>query len=170
MTYIFVSYCSDDTAYATQLAEHLMTNGFDVWLDDRSDENINLVEKVQQSAAVLFIMTTKGGESKWVQRELAAAVQRSKPYYPLLLEGRPWILLRGAPFTDVKNAVLPSEEFLKNLVLHLPQKLVKGVNRAPQKHEALPIPNASVTTMARPEGFKELALLFAKSTQHEEKE
>jgi hypothetical protein len=172
MTYIFISYARENEAYANKLGDFLMTAGFDIWLDDRTDETVNLVEVVQKSAAVLFLMTTKGGESRWMQRELAAAVQKSKPYYPLLLEGRPWTLLRGTPFTDVHEEKMPPQPFVEQLAQHLPQKPAKGVNLAPRKGSPI-IPNGvdrSVTTMARPEGFKELAdLLLRSKLDREEK-
>lgn len=165
MTYIFISYHLENETYAQKLGDFLMSEGFDIWLDDRTDESVNLVDCVQNSAAVLFLMTTKGGESRWMQRELAAAVQKSKPYYPLLLEGRPWTLLRGTPFTDLHDGSLPSSAFIDQLAVHIPQKPARGVNRAPQKEVLFPPTpeDASVTTMARPDGFKELADLLIRS-------
>lgn len=160
MSYIFISYSHDNETYAADLASHLMMLGFDVWFDDRNDETTNIVEVVQNSAAVLFVMSSKGGESRWVQRELAAAVQKSKPYYPLLLEGRPWTLLRGSPYTDVKDGKLPGKELTEKLANHLSKKPSRGVNRAPQQGAFSAEDNPSVTTMARPSGFRELAILL----------
>lgn len=165
MTYIFISYNRENEIYAQKLGSFLMDEGFDIWLDDRTEESFNIVDCVQNSAAVLFLMTSKGAESRWVQRELAAAVQKSKPYYPLLLEGRPWTLLRGTPFTDLHDGRLPSAAFINQLVIHVPQKPSRGVNLAPQKEVIFPrMPeDSSVTTMARPDGFRELADLLIRS-------
>ena len=54
-------------------------------------------------------------KSKWVQSEVARADRKKKPFFPLLLQGEPWLMIEAAQYVDVKKGSLPTERFYKRL-------------------------------------------------------
>jgi hypothetical protein len=108
MSHIFISYSHKDTGYAHQFAKALQQDGFDVWIDSRLDYGSQWPQEVQKQldacAAFIVIMTPRSFASEWVQSELQRAKRKSKPIFPLLLEGdEPWLSIESTQFYDVRG-------------------------------------------------------------------
>src|SRR5437762_3143565 len=105
--HIFISYSKKQRQYARMLADHLLENGFDVWIDDRieyGDEWWDVIDKaISDCAAVVVIMTPDSKNSKWVKREVMLAEERNKPTFPLLLQGENWSLYITTQYIDVRH-------------------------------------------------------------------
>lgn len=61
MSHVFISYAHKDQVYARKLADHLLANGFDVWIDDRIDFGSNwereIFKAIDGCDAIIVIMT-----------------------------------------------------------------------------------------------------------------
>jgi formylglycine-generating enzyme required for sulfatase activity len=61
-------------------------------------------------------MTPRAFASEWVQNELQRARRKSKPVFPILLEGdEPWLSVESRQFYDVRGGELPDERFYSAL-------------------------------------------------------
>ena len=74
MAHVFISYHKNSSRdYARKLADFLIANGFDVWIDDRIDYGNNweqlIFKAVEQAASVIVIMTPGSYQIRWVQAE-----------------------------------------------------------------------------------------------------
>ena len=118
MPHLFISYSHLDRDYAHALAEALK-NEFTVWIDDRIDFGETwprvIQEKLDAAAAVIVIMTPRAYESRWVQNELARALRKEKPIFPLLLEGEPWLSVESTHYANVTGGRLPPADFRSRL-------------------------------------------------------
>src|SRR5688500_10094368 len=120
MGHIFISYSHKDTTYAHGLADHLKTTGFDIWMDERLDYGSQWPFEIQKQLdscdAFILIMTPRSFASDWVQSELQRARRKSKPIFPMLLEGdEPWLSVESTQYYDVRGEVLPDPEFYADL-------------------------------------------------------
>lgn len=116
MGHIFISYSHKDTTYAHGLADHLKSKGFDIWIDERLDYGSQWPHEIQRQLdscdAFLLIMTPRSFASDWVQSELQRAKRKSKPIFPLLLEGNePWLSVESTQYYDVHGGVYPDTKF-----------------------------------------------------------
>lgn len=120
MGHIFISYNHKDAEYARKLANALRGKGFDIWIDAAieygSEWPLELQEHLDACEALVVIMTPASYASKWVQNELNRAMRKSKPVFPLLLDGdEPWLSVEATQYTDVRGGKLPSEDFYQLL-------------------------------------------------------
>jgi len=88
---IFISYSSADKKIATCIADDLVDEGFNVWLDrfsiEVSDEWPSEIEKGIDNAGVFLVLWSKNAkESKWVSREIARADRQNITIVPLILD------------------------------------------------------------------------------------
>ena len=135
MGHIFISYSRTDAEYARRLADILQSKGFETWIDARLEYGSHwpqeLQEQLDSCEAFIVIMTPRAFASEWVQSELQRARRKSKPVFPLLLEGdEPWLSVESTQFYDVRGGELPDERFYSALrgVLALPQTPVQPVS------------------------------------------
>ncbi len=121
MAHVFISYHKDSSrAYARQLADHLIAQGFDVWIDDRIDfgsewERAIFDDGLDRAAAVIVIMTKGAWESRWVRREREYAEFKRLPIIPLRAEDYIFPPYMATQFVDVRGWVLPADNFLASL-------------------------------------------------------
>jgi hypothetical protein len=120
MGHIFISYSHRDTDYANQLTEMLRASGFNVWIDTRLNYGAKWPRELQTQLdtcdAFILIMTAQSFESDWVQSELMRAKRKSKPIFPLLLEGdEPWLSVETIQFYDVHGGKLLDNRFFSSL-------------------------------------------------------
>jgi len=78
---VFISYSHADAAFANKLAAHLVKNNAHVWIDswelNVGDSILAHVQKaIQESSALLIILSKVSVESAWVKKELNAALMR----------------------------------------------------------------------------------------------
>ena len=121
MAHVFISYHKDSSrAYARQLADHLIAQGFDVWIDDRIDfgsewERAIFEDGLDRAAAVIVVMTKGAWESRWVRREREYAEYKQLPIIPMRAEDYIFPPYMATQFVDVRGWVLPPDSFLDTL-------------------------------------------------------
>lgn len=129
MGYIFISYSHKDKAYVHRLQNSLRSEGFDVWIDDRIDYGTEWPKVIQRHLdecdAFIVVVSENAYESKWVQNEVARAGRKKKPFFPLLLDGDPWLSVESTQYVDVTNGSLPDERFYQQLSLVVPRRKVE---------------------------------------------
>jgi formylglycine-generating enzyme required for sulfatase activity len=135
MAHVFISYSKQNKDYARKLADHLISQGFDVWIDDQiepSDEWFKrIVKGIRECDAFLVIMSKESGTSRWVEREVMLADELQKPMFPVLLNGdlhtcELWALFIGKQYEDVRGDQLPADRFYAKLALSAPRKTVNS--------------------------------------------
>ena len=148
MAHVFISYHKNSSRdYARKLADFLIANGFDVWIDDRIDYGNNweqlIFKAVEQAAAVIVIMTPGSYQSRWVQAERLYAEKNNKPVFPVLLEGDIFPAYLAFQTADVRDGQVPPEDFLHDLE-------VSGVQRssAPGRNVAAQVPKPEAAPKA----------------------
>lgn len=143
MAHVFISYAHSDGVYARKLADHLLANGFDVWIDDRIDFGSRWIRSIftaiDDCAAFIVIMTPRAFEREWVENERLYARKRGKIVFPLLLEGEAFPDLGATQYYDVSGGKLPERAFLERLAKFAPRRATGGqdVAAAPQQQAKL---------------------------------
>jgi hypothetical protein len=117
---IFISYSRKDREYVLKLTDELENAGLPTWIDDRIDYGKQwprvIQKQLDESDAVIVIMTHHSYQSDWVQNELSRAKRKRIPIYPLLLEGsEPWLAVESTQFIDVRGGKLPPDSFYRQL-------------------------------------------------------
>jgi hypothetical protein len=119
MTHIFISYSHKDTEYARRLQEALIQEGFEVWIDDRIEYGdewpIVIQERLDACDVFILIASENSYRSKWVHKEVTRAQRTEKPFFPLLLDGHPWLTIESTQYVDVRDRSLPTEKFYNKL-------------------------------------------------------
>lgn len=132
MPHIFISYSKQDRNYARQLADHLLSLGFDVWIDDRidfgEDWELAIFDAIDQCAAFIVVMTPDSYASKWVRRECHHAEKRKKSEFPILLKGEEFPRYGLNQYVDVRSGILPPDDFYNRLAKSAPRKSAPGLN------------------------------------------
>ena len=88
---VFISYHHGSAEFAGRLIEDLATAGHTSWIDTEAikggDEWINaIVTGLNNSYALIVIVTTEALQSHWVRKEILFAIQKKKLVIPLLIE------------------------------------------------------------------------------------
>ncbi|MDX1993483.1 MAG: SUMF1/EgtB/PvdO family nonheme iron enzyme [bacterium] len=135
MSHVFISYSKLNWDYARSLADRLLAEGFDVWIDDRIDYGEDwwrmIVRAIRTCAAFTVVMTPEADGSRWVQREVTLADELGKPAYPLLLKGdildsENWTMFVRTQYVDVRDGHLPPTDFYNRLAHSVPRKETQG--------------------------------------------
>ena len=119
MGHIFISYSHKDKDYVHRLQDALQAEGFEVWIDDRIDYGdewpMVIQDRLDACDAFILVATEDSYKSKWVQKEVTRAQRINKPFFPLLLNGNPWLSIESTQYADVRDKSLPPEKFYKRL-------------------------------------------------------
>lgn len=117
--HVFISYSRTDQPYARKLADHINTHELIAWIDDQIDYGERwfreITKAIQDSAAVVVIMTPDAENSTWVEREILIAQRENKPILPLLLKGRGFAMFINIQYVDASGEVLPGDDFFTRL-------------------------------------------------------
>jgi hypothetical protein len=117
--HVFISYAREDQRYVRKLEFRLRKRGFKTWMDEHIDSgdrwSRTIVQAIQDSAALVVVMTPDAWDSEWVEKEILLAQQEEKPIFPLLLRGQVLPILIDTQYDDVTNRKLPAEEFYERL-------------------------------------------------------
>jgi len=117
--HIFISYSRTDTEYAFRLADAIRAKGLEVWIDDRINPSDSwwhtIVSAIETCSAFIVIMTPSAEESRWVYRETLLADRKSKPAFPILLDGDIFPLYIGTQCVTVTPESLPPEGYFEGL-------------------------------------------------------
>ena len=128
MGHIFISYSRKDEEYVTKLVESLENEGFEVWIDrelltgDTWTQVIN--HKIDTCDAFVIVMTDESQKSNWVRREVLYAIQEGKKIFPLLLQGKLWMLLQDFNYFKVTNGLIPDRKFFNDMERFVPRSEV----------------------------------------------
>lgn len=119
MRYIFVSYSHKDKEYVHKLAEDLQSHGFEIWIDDRIDYGTQwplvIETAIDNCDSFILVASENSHVSEWVQHEVARAKRLNKQFFPLLLNGNPWLSFESTQFFDVRDGNLPTQKFYASL-------------------------------------------------------
>ncbi len=89
-------------------------------------------EQLDQSSAVIVLMTPTAYQSEWVQNELSRAKRKQKAIFPLLLEGKePWLSVESTRYLDVTNGHLPPRAFYELLAKFISRRASSTPSGAP---------------------------------------
>lgn len=126
MSHVFISYSKKNREYARAIADKLLDEGFNVWIDDRIDYGENwervIFKAIDDCAAFIVLMTPQSYESIWVQRECHYAEKRGKPPFPVLVDGVEEFPRYGlTQYVDVRGGVLPPADFYERLARFAPR-------------------------------------------------
>lgn len=125
MGHIFISYSRKDEEYVNRLVDALENEGFEVWIDrelltgDTWTQVIN--HKIDTCDAFVVVMTDSSKGSKWVNREVLYALQEGKKIFPLLLQGKLWMLLQDFNYFKVIDGLIPDRKFFKDIEKTVPR-------------------------------------------------
>lgn len=155
MAHVFISYSRKNYDYAHKLADHLLANGFDVWIDDRrldfgSRWVREIFKAVDECAAFVLIMSPESYESQAVEQEYLQASARNKQIFPLYLDGEVFPFFRGVQYNDVRGEKLPEQVFLDRLATFAPRGESTGavVTAVPPKRTVFPLSARAVSLTA----------------------
>ena len=126
---VFISYNHQDKEYANELYEAFENKSISVWMDKKIETSANWLEtlrvKIENSAALVVIMSSTSCKSEYVQNEILLAQRKGKDIFPLLLEGECCWFLGTKQYKDVKNKTIPSSDFF----LEVKEKIEKRKTR-----------------------------------------
>jgi hypothetical protein len=144
--YVFISYRSINSEFASELARDLVARGVRVWMDrlegivTGDDWVMELQDGVTNSAGLIAILTPDYARSKWCRRESKRADTLGKEIIPILLEDidmsdwpmeiqeRQYIDLRGL---TVENAGMQIKELVKVINNKLPSVISSSIMPSP---------------------------------------
>jgi hypothetical protein len=116
--YVFISFCDEDASFVSDLREFLKSQEFAYWDYEEGDRNyhiqffLELESVIDDSIAVLSIISPSWKKSKWSTREYFYSDEIGKPIFLLRAkESKPILATAGQPYIDfVKN---PQNGYLK---------------------------------------------------------
>jgi hypothetical protein len=121
MGHLFISYSHKDKEYVHKLANALHANGFEVWIDDRIDYGTRwssvLEDAIDRCDGFILVASENSRQSEWVQHEVARAKRLDKKFFPILLNGSPWLIFESTQYYEAQDGDLPGEKFIKALRL-----------------------------------------------------
>jgi hypothetical protein len=142
LSHIFISYSRKNLAYVDRLNQDFKKKGFKTWLDLHdipfgSKWHKELSDAIQNSFAVVVVMTPEAKQSEWVNNEIHLAYRYHKEIFPFLLSGEPFDIFEGMQYV----ALLPERNFLPPIRFY--KELASKYDREPQdvsdkKSKALP--------------------------------
>ena len=151
MGHIFISYSHKNKDYVHKLQEALQSNGFVVWIDDRIDYGdewpMVIQDRLDKCDAFILVATEDAYRSKWVQKEVTRAQRISKPFFPLLLSGEPWLSIESTLYIDVTDNSLPTEKFYERLAAVTTRKIGQAGEYRPES-------TFHVKPLPKPERFR----------------
>lgn len=169
MSHIFISYSHKDSKYVEKLEQKLIEEGFNVWIDHRIDFGTQWPKEIQKQLdacdAFIVVLTENAYRSKWVQNEVARADRKRKLFFPLLLEGDPWLSVEATQYVDVTDGSLPPEKFYKRLEKATPRKKTETsaqfvTTGKPKVKSKSKLPKPSVDSKIAIRVFVAIAVLF----------
>jgi WD40 repeat protein len=156
--YVFISYAREDRSYVQKLAAHLDEHGIPYWYDDHinpgSRFDREILQKIEQCAAFVVVMTPAANESDWVMDELDYAKAKDRELVPILLEGDRFFGLGHIQVEILTNSELPSPRFvhvLKRLIGEGDLRFEMKAHDGHVRSVAYPVSESSMVASAGPE-------------------
>lgn len=149
MADIFVSYASPDRDVAFRIVEFLEQNGISCWVAPRDvapgvDYGRAIIDAIEQSRALVLILSDQSNDSQFVQKEVERAVSKTKAVLPVRIRevtpsGSLEFFISTAQWVDAWKS--PMEQHLLPLVNAI--KAIGNPGAAPVRSAALPPPKRS---------------------------
>lgn len=105
--YVFISFCEDDSTFVTELREFLKSQDFAYWDYEEGERNyhiqffLELESAIENSVAVLSILSPSWKNSKWSIREYIYSEEIGKPIFLIRVkETKPILAIAGQPYID----------------------------------------------------------------------
>ena len=94
MGHVFISYSHADSSLANKLANDLLDQGYDVWIDalrlsGGAEWNKKIEQAIDDCDAFLLLWTSNIEGSGYIRKELQRAIQKGKAVIPLFHSGAP---------------------------------------------------------------------------------
>lgn len=119
MGYTFISYSRKDREYALKFAQALQQRNIEYWIDSHIEPGdkwpIEVMKAVIGCSSLIVIMTPDAEASSWVMKEYLIAEDHKKIILPLLLKGERFPGLLIYQEFDVRQGILPNDEFFERL-------------------------------------------------------
>jgi formylglycine-generating enzyme required for sulfatase activity len=130
MSYVFISHSSQDRDYAHAFADRLMKEGYDVWLNDDSDNSDarwQITSSALRECAIFFVLMSPASEaSHRVGQEINLARQSKKLTVPFLLSGENWAIFEAVRYVDISDGRLPWPGFFDQLARFAQRNVGRG--------------------------------------------
>jgi len=105
--YVFLSFCDEDSSFVMKLRSFLKSQGFAYWDFQEGERNyqiqffLELESVIQDSVAVLSLISPSWKNSKWSIREYLYSEEIGKPIFLLRIkETNPILAIAGQPYID----------------------------------------------------------------------
>ncbi|TSC54325.1 MAG: hypothetical protein LiPW30_710 [Parcubacteria group bacterium LiPW_30] len=121
MSHVFISYAHEDKNFVKKLRDHLNSRGVPVWFDEKiavgAEWAPSIEETLDECLSFVVVMSSSACQSEWVQKEVARAIKKDKPIYPILFEGQCFSILEHIQYSPVSKWTeqLPPDSFVKEL-------------------------------------------------------
>ncbi len=106
-TYIFLSYCAEDTPFMTEVKEYLNRKGYPYWeyqessRDYHTNLNMELEDVMRGAKLTLAILSPDWKKSEWTMKELAFSKEIGTPVLLLRFKDMgPTLAVSGIPYID----------------------------------------------------------------------
>jgi hypothetical protein len=119
MGHVFVSYAREDRPFVSRLVREMRARDIPVWDDSHIEHGQawyrTIEHQLDESDAVVLVMTGASRDSDWVTNELLRAQRKGIPVRPLLVGGEPWLAVESLNFIDLREGGLPDDSFFDEL-------------------------------------------------------
>lgn len=150
-TKIFCSYSRRDSPFAKRIVNFVSSRGYSVWMDQFGIDGASIwtesiVEAIDESWAVILMVSSNSVNSPHVLKEISLAMEKNKVVFPLIIEKTDLprtfqYLLAGVQQIEMNEASFAhgevKEKLIKSFEAHL---AVVSSNLGDEKKESLPEP------------------------------
>jgi hypothetical protein len=88
---------------------------FDVRLEWGSRFPVEIRDRLVDAPGIIVIMSPAAASSEWVEREILEGQQQSRPFLPILLQGKRLFLLASSNYFDARDGSLPGDTEIRRL-------------------------------------------------------
>ena len=159
-TNIFCSYSRRDSDFAERIVNFVSSRGYSVWMDQSGIDGASIwtesiVEAIDESGAVILLVSSHSVNSPHVLKEISLAMEKNKVVFPLVIEKTDLprtfqYLLAGIQQIEMNEASFAHDEVKKKLIksfeTHLavvPSNLGEGKKHpVPEPKEKAPLGNS----------------------------
>ena len=148
---IFCSYSRRDSPFAEEIVNFISSQGYSVWMDQSGIDGASIwtesiVEAIDESCAVILLVSSHSVNSHHVLKEISLAMEKNKVVFPLIIEKTDLprtfqYLLAGIQQIEMNEALFANgegkEKLIKSFEAHfavVPSNLLEG------KQDSLPKP------------------------------
>ena len=150
-TNLFCSYSRRDSDFAERIVNFVSTRGYSVWMDQSGIDGASIwtesiVEAIDESSAVILLVSSHSVNSPHVLKEVSLAMEKNKIVFPLIIEKTDLprtfqYLLAGIQQIEMNEASFTNDEVKKKLIKSFETHLaVTPSNLAEDKKISVPEP------------------------------